>query len=49
MNTNPPLKQNIVSYADYDIELIGVDPYPESPDQKIPPEDYQTTFVVKKK
>ena len=49
MNTNPPLKQNIVSYADYDIELIGVDPYPESPDQTIPPEDYQTTFVVKKK
>ncbi|MBE7550087.1 MAG: tetratricopeptide repeat protein [Anaerolineales bacterium] len=49
LNNNPPLKQDTVSYAGYDIHLSQVGPYPESPDQPIPPEAYRATFVIKAK
>lgn len=49
LSTNPPLKQDTISYAGYDIHLLQIDPYPEAPDQPIPPEAYQATFVVKAK
>jgi tetratricopeptide (TPR) repeat protein len=47
LNTNPPLKQDTISYAGYDVQLLQIDPYPEAPDQPIPPEAYQATFIVK--
>jgi tetratricopeptide (TPR) repeat protein len=46
LNTNPALKEDVVSYAGYSIRLIGLDPYPEDPDQPIPPEAYQATLLV---
>ncbi|MBE7471065.1 MAG: hypothetical protein DPW09_05235 [Anaerolineae bacterium] len=46
LNTNPALKQDVVSYAGYTIRLIGIDPYPEDPDQPIPPEAYRATLLV---
>lgn len=46
LNTNPAQKQDVVSFAGYTIRLIGVDPYPESPDQPIPPAAYQATLLV---
>jgi hypothetical protein len=45
LNTNPPFEQD-VPYDDYKIELLSLDPYPETPDQTIPLEDYRATFVV---
>jgi hypothetical protein len=47
LNTNPPLKQDSVTYADYTIQLTGIEPYPETPDQTIPLEAYQATFLVR--
>lgn len=49
LNTNPPSKQDTVSYAGYDIHLSQIDPYPEAPDELIPPEAYRATFVIKAK
>ena len=46
MNTNPPLKQDVVSYGDFQIQLTALNPYPEEIDQRIPARRYEATFVV---
>lgn len=48
LNTNPPLKMDTVIYGGYTIQLLGAEPYPELPEQSIPPEAYQVTFLVSK-
>jgi tetratricopeptide (TPR) repeat protein len=49
LNNNPPLKQDTITYAGYEIQLLQIDPYPEAPGQPIPPEAYQATLVVNAK
>ena len=49
MNTNPPLKLEAFTYAEYEIRLTALNPYPEQPAPPIPLEDYEATFVVSKK
>lgn len=46
MNTNPPLKLDIVTYEDFQIRLLALNPYPEDIDQHIPPGAYEATFVI---
>jgi hypothetical protein len=46
MNTNPPLKLDIVTYQDFRIRLLTLNPYPEDIDHHIPMEAYEATFVV---
>ncbi|MBK8900648.1 MAG: hypothetical protein IPM53_05680 [Anaerolineaceae bacterium] len=46
MNTNPPLKLDVVTYGDFQIQLLALDPYPEEIGQHIPAEAYEATFVV---
>ena len=46
MNTNPPLKQDVVVYGDFQIQLTALNPYPEEMDQRIPARQYEATFVV---
>ncbi len=48
LNTNPQLKQDRASFADYEIQLRALDPYPEEP-VKPNPNDYQATLFVTKK
>jgi len=46
MNTNPPLKQDVVTYGDFQIQLLALDPYPEDRGQYIPAKAYKATFVM---
>lgn len=46
MNTNPPLKQDVVVYGDFQIQLMTLNPYPEEIEQRIPAKQYEATFVV---
>lgn len=46
MNTNPPLKQDVVVYGDFQIQLTALNPYPEEIHQRIPARKYEATFVV---
>ena len=49
LNTLPSSNQTVISYDAYQIELLSLDPYPETPEQDIRLEDYQTMVVVSKK
>lgn len=46
MNTNPPLRQDIVNYASWQIQLVALAPYPEDIDQGIPVHAYEATFIM---
>ena len=46
MNTNPPLKQDVVTYENFQIQLRALDPYPEDIGQHIPTKAYKATFVM---
>lgn len=46
MNTNPPLKQDVVTYEDFQIQLLALNPYPEDIGQRIPAKVYEATFVI---
>ena len=48
-NTNPAPGQtvNVVAVGEYSIELQSLDPYPQSPEEPIPFEDYRATLVVR--
>ena len=46
MNTNPPLKQDVVTHEDFQIRLLELNPYPEEIDQHIPVEAYEATLVI---
>ena len=46
MNTNPPLKQDVVVYGGFQIQLTALNPYPEEIHQRIPARQYEATFVV---
>lgn len=46
LNTNPPLKQDVVVYGHFQIQLTALNPYPEEIDQRIPASVYEATFVV---
>jgi hypothetical protein len=48
-NTNPAPGQtvNVVAVGEYNIELQSLDPYPQSPDDPLPFEDYRATLVVR--
>jgi hypothetical protein len=46
LNTNPPLKQDVVVFGDFQIQLMALNPYPEEIDQRIPASVYEATFVV---
>jgi hypothetical protein len=48
LNDNPALKQESAAYQGYVIRFTGLDPYPQHPDEPIPPEAYQVTLVVSK-
>jgi tetratricopeptide (TPR) repeat protein len=48
LNNNPALKQESAAYQGYVIRFTGLDPYPQHPDEPIPPEAYQVTLVVSK-
>ena len=47
-NTNPAPGQNrqTVDVDDHRIELRALDPYPQTPDEPIPFEDYRATLLV---
>ncbi|HKP39800.1 hypothetical protein [Mycobacterium sp.] len=49
-NTNPAPGQtvNVVAIGGYNIELQSLDPYPQSPEDPIPFEDYRATLLVRK-
>jgi hypothetical protein len=49
LNTNPSLNQDGVPYDAYQIQLLSLDPYPETVEPEIPPADYRATFVISKK
>jgi hypothetical protein len=46
LNTDPATNSNVVLYGEYQIRLHRLDPYPETPESDIAPEDYRATFVV---
>jgi hypothetical protein len=46
MNTNPPLKQDVVTYENFQIRLLALNPYPEDIDQHIPMETYEAILVI---
>jgi hypothetical protein len=46
LNSLLQAKQDTITYAGYQIQLSQIDPYPEDPNQPIPPEAYQATFVI---
>jgi len=46
MNTNPPLKLDVVTYKDFQIRLLELNPYPKDIDQHIPTEAYEATLVI---
>jgi hypothetical protein len=46
ISTNPAIYQDIIPYDAYEIRLLAVDPYPETPEQSIPLEDYEVTLMV---
>lgn len=46
MNTNPPLKQDVVTFGAFQIQLTALDPYPEEIHQRISARLYEATFVV---
>ena len=48
LNTDPADNKNTVSYDEYQIHLLSLDPYPETLDPGIAPQDYRATFVVSK-
>ena len=50
-NTNPAPGQtvNVAGVGPYSIELQSLDPYPQTPDDPIPFEDYRATLVVQKR
>jgi hypothetical protein len=49
LNTSPAAKKNVVLYDDeYQIRLLRLEPYPETPESDIAPQDYRATFVVSK-
>ncbi|WNG92541.1 hypothetical protein [Mycobacterium sp. ITM-2016-00318] len=47
-NTNPAPGENVESVraGDYAVELTSLEPYPRTPDDPIPFEDYRATLVV---
>jgi hypothetical protein len=46
LNTNPPLKKDVIPFDDYLIRLLKLEPYPETLEAKIPPKDYEATFAI---
>ena len=46
LSTNPPIENFSAPYDAYEIHLLAVDPYPETPEDPIPMEDYLVTFIV---
>jgi hypothetical protein len=50
-NTNPAPGQTVkvADVGQYAIELQSLDPYPQTPDDPIPFEDYRATLVVRKR
>ncbi len=47
LSTTPPDGRATMYFQDYAIELLGVEPYPETPDQNIRNTDYMATIVVR--
>jgi hypothetical protein len=49
-NTNPAPGQtiNVVAVGDHTVELQSLDPYPQSPEEPIPVEDYRATLLVRR-
>jgi len=46
LNTLSSTNQDVISYEAYQIQLLSLDPYPETPEQQIALEDYRATIVV---
>lgn len=46
LNTNPPLKQDVVTYENFQIHFLELNPYPEDIDQHIPEETYEALLVI---
>ncbi len=48
LSTDPATDRDVVLYDEYQVRLLGLDPYPETADPGIAPEDYRATFAVSK-
>ena len=50
-NTNPAPDQTVseATVGQYSVELQSLDPYPQTPEDPIPFEDYRATLVVRKR
>jgi hypothetical protein len=50
-NTNPAPSQavKVVDVDGYRIELLALDPYPQTPEDPMPFEDYRATLMVGKR
>jgi tetratricopeptide (TPR) repeat protein len=46
LNTSPAANKHVVLYDEYQIRLLRLDPYPETPEPDIASQDYRATFVV---
>jgi hypothetical protein len=44
--SNPPENSDTHTYQGFSIKLVNVDPYPITPDQPIPPNDYHITLLI---
>jgi hypothetical protein len=49
-NTNPAPGQNVLTaeVAEYVIKLVSLEPYPQTPEDVIPLEQYRATLEVRK-
>jgi hypothetical protein len=48
LNTSPAANKDVVLYDEYQVRLQSLDPYPETLEPGIAPQDYRATFVVSK-
>ena len=48
LNTSLAANQNVVFYDEYQVQLLNLDPYPETAVSDIAPQDYRATFIATK-
>ena len=46
MNTNPPLKLDVITYENFQIRLLELTPYPEDIEQQIAAEAYEAKLEI---
>ncbi|MCA9956265.1 MAG: hypothetical protein KC434_16165, partial [Anaerolineales bacterium] len=48
LNTDPAANKSTVTYDEYQIRLLSLEPYPETAEPGIDIQDYRATFVISK-